>query len=219
MSSVAEMARAEAERAEAESPDESPAAPPAESPAAPPAEQTDEEKAAAEELARREQEAVKPAHEASGEPSKRQLAALDKELVRHEAAIHDAMGEFVAGFVACEACSGVGLVPPGPTPRPHAWFKTCPTCVGFGQVLTGSLSPGSEAVACPDCAGRGYLEAVDPSGTSLAELAKTGVAPSSAPSNGAGGVELGGAQEPQAAGEQPLKFGRPAWMGDPTIGS
>ncbi|PYO45030.1 MAG: hypothetical protein DMD33_00885, partial [Gemmatimonadetes bacterium] len=103
-----------------------------------------------------------------GEPSKEQLRALDREQTRHEKRIHEIMGPFVACFVACEECSGVGLTQPGPKPRTHELFKTCETCAGFGLVLTGSTRPGMESRDCPACLGRGYLEGLDAQGNALA---------------------------------------------------
>jgi hypothetical protein len=153
------------------------------------------------------------------EPTREQLRELDVENERHEQAVHEIMGEFVAGFGACEACAGSGMVPPGPEPQAHPWYKACATCEGFGQVLTGSLREPNNAVDCPQCAGRGYLEAVDSAGTPLAELAKQrggNTAPIVAPVADLPAVD---GASPPAAELEPAGFGTPAWMGNPNIGN
>lgn len=149
-----------------------------------------------------------------GEPSPKQWQTLDRENQRHERRVHEIMGGAVAGFGVCETCAGVGLVPPGPSPQTHAYFKSCETCLGFGQVLTGSLREGQNVRDCPECRGRGYLEAINEAGAPLAESA---VAQSAAPlappaaQPAEGPAPVGG----NGAG---LTFGAPAWMGDPTLG-
>lgn len=162
-----------------------------------------------------EEPAAPPAEAATGEPSKQQLKQLDAELVRHEKRVHEVMGPFVSGFAACEACNGVGLVPPGPPPpqpQSHEWFKACETCQGFGEVLTGSIRDGYTSRDCPTCRGRGYLEALNESGGSLApqESAVASGAPPPPP------VEQP-AEAPANGGV--ASFGTPTWMGNPNLGA
>lgn len=152
--------------------------------------------------------------DASGEPAPMQLKSLDREQARHEARVHAIMGVYVAGFETCQACSGVGLVPPGPKPQSHEFFIACETCAGFGQVKTGSLRAGNEARDCPACKGRGYLEALDASGVPIADQNRPALAASAAPvaappeaPNGNGAAETAG-----------VTFGTPAWMGDTSLG-
>jgi hypothetical protein len=155
-----------------------------------------------------------PIASAEGEPSAKQLKALELELVRHDKRVREVMGAHVAGFEACATCGGVGLMPPGapaPVAQSHEWFKACDTCAGFGQVLTGSLRAGNEARDCPTCKGRGYLEALNPQGAPLAEQSSTPVPTSPAPVP---------PSEPAPASENGsgLTYGTPAWMGDPMLG-
>jgi hypothetical protein len=62
----------------------------------------------------------------------------------------------------CEACYGTGFDftggEPEPELRPHDHYRQCPACAGLGAVLTGSQVDGQEAIACPGCDGRGYVQ-------------------------------------------------------------
>jgi hypothetical protein len=152
-----------------------------------------------------------------GEPSDKQLRALDAEQARHEKRVHEIMGGHVAGFVTCEACAGVGLVPPeppGPELKEHEWFQTCETCNGYGKVKTGSLSAEHALRNCPGCGGRGYLEAIDASGAALAGDGNAAQAPPPLELAAPPAVE----PAPGNGGAPELRFGRPSWMGDPTLG-
>lgn len=149
------------------------------------------------------------------EPTPKQLRDLVKENERHVERVHAVMGGFVDGFEPCDKCDTLGLQPPGPKPRSHAFYKACETCNGFGQVLTGSLEAQYSAIACPDCGGRGFLEAMVDN-TPAAELVKQLRAQRAAvPAS----VEL----QPPIAAPAPaggeVTFGRPAWMGDPNLGA
>lgn len=161
-----------------------------------------------------EEEEAQPPDELGEEPSAKQLKALDAECVRHAKRVHEVMGEFVSGFVACEACDGHGLTPPGPPPpRPqtHEWFKACETCQGFGEVLTGSIRDGQTSRDCPTCKGRGYLEALDGSGAALASQESAVAAGIPAPPPPA-------EPPPASANGAAQTFGVPAWMGNPELG-
>lgn len=176
------------------------------------------EEAIASALAMREAEAAPPAtttgEAESAEPTVKQLKDLDKENTRHVETVHRIMGSFVAGFVACEKCDTLGLEPPGPKPRSHDFFQACATCNGYGQVLTGSLEAQFSSINCPDCGGRGYLEMLVDN-TPAAELVKQLRAQrATAPQ-----VDLAAPPVlPAAAPAHEVSFGRPAWMGDPTVG-
>lgn len=157
-----------------------------------------------------------PAGEPEGEePSSKQLRELVKENERHVAAVSKIMGGFVDGFEPCEKCDTLGLQPPGPKPRTHSFFKACETCAGFGQVLTGSLEAQYQAVACPDCGGRGYLEAMVDN-TPAVEVVKQLREQRAAAPRPLEPVALAPVVEP-AGGE--VTFGRPSWMGDPGLGA
>lgn len=149
-----------------------------------------------------------------GEPSDKTLKALDAETTRHLKRVNELMGGHVAGFAECDKCGGIGLVPPGPSPRAHEWFRSCDTCSGFGQVLTGSLREGQNARDCPRCKGRGYLEAIGSDGQALAD--KPGPAPVATALPASAPAE--GAPAPAPVVQAEPTFGTPSWMGDPAIG-
>lgn len=156
-----------------------------------------------------------PAEQPPGEPTDKELRALDREQTRHVAKVHEIMGAHVAGFAECEKCGGLGLMPPGPQPRSHEYFIACPTCNGYGEVFTGSLRAGRESTDCPGCGGSGYLEKLDGNGVPLSQGGNSAAAPPSAPPPPEL-VPVDG-QQPQTV--TPPTYGRPAWMGDPSIGS
>jgi DNA-directed RNA polymerase subunit RPC12/RpoP len=170
-------------------------------------------------LATREAEpplAVKPAGETEGdEPSPKQLRDLVKENERHVKQVGTIMGGFVEGFEPCEKCDTLGLQPPGPRPRAHSFYKACETCAGYGQVLTGSLEAQYASIACPDCGGRGFLEAMIDN-TPAAELVKQLRAQRAA---GVGAGELQPQPVQPAGGGAEVTYGRPTWMGDPQLGA
>jgi hypothetical protein len=151
---------------------------------------------------------------ATGEPSKAQLRELDVEQERHEQAVHEIMGAYVEGFVGCDQCNGVGLVPPIPQPRTHPYFRRCQTCNGYGEVLTGALEGVNRSRACPACLGRGYLEAIGEGGAPLAGQPATATMPAIPP---AAATTDGGAAGADGEGGE-VTFGVPSWMGNPDIG-
>jgi hypothetical protein len=152
--------------------------------------------------------------EPAGEPTEKQLGNLERENDRHLDRVRTIMGSFVHGFEPCNECSGLGLTPPGPKPQSHEFFAACEVCKGFGQVRTGSLRPGNEARDCPECKGRGYLEAISESGVALAD---NPAAPAASEPfvPFAGGIQP--QQTPPAEPSRP-RMGTPSWMGDPTLG-
>lgn len=158
--------------------------------------------------------APEPTEPPSGEPTNAQFRALGKESDRHAAAVRKIMGPFAEGMVECEHCSGMGLAPAGPEPQTHAFFKQCGTCAGFGLVLTGSSRPGNESRDCPECRGRGYLEALSESGAPLAEAGAQPPAPGPSPAP----AIVPPPAESAANGHVEQRFGVPSWMGDPNLG-
>lgn len=158
--------------------------------------------------------AAKPEPLAS-EPSEKQLRALDQENTKHVQKVHTIMGHFAADLVECDKCGSMGLVEPGPEAKPHPFYVVCGTCNGFGQVLTGSLVEAQIGVNCPDCAGRGYLEAMldNTPATEIVERYReqarlAAPAPLEPAPPGAATLE-----------PAPMTHGKPAWMGDTTISS
>lgn len=150
----------------------------------------------------------------SEEPTRTQIRDLVKENERHDDAVHDIMGGFVEGFVACDKCDGLGLEPPAPPVKTHEFFRACGTCNGYGSVLTGSLEDQYRGIGCPDCGGRGYLEMLVDN-TPAVELVKQLRAQRATTQP----VDLAAPPAaPLTAPPLDVGFGRPAWMGDPTVG-
>lgn len=214
MSAVTELAELEASIGEAELTDDE-----AERVKALADEGTAVPEAVAQVIADRETEQLEPDEPTPtpaplGEPTAKQLKSLDAEQGRHEQRVRQIMGAYVDGFEACRECSGVGLVPPGPTPQTHELFIPCETCAGFGEVLTGSLRQSYEQRDCPACLGRGYLERLEPDGSPVAPPSGTQATPPPAASQ----------LPPPDQFEQPAppparpSYGVPAWMGDPQLG-
>lgn len=148
------------------------------------------------------------------QPTAKMLESVARERERHNKRMHQILGGFVEGFEPCEKCDGDGIVPPGPKARTHPFFAACVTCNGFGQVLTGSLEEQYAGVQCPDCAGRGYLEAMLDN-TPAVELVEQLRA-----SRRAAQQPVTPVPTPSLADADPgaVTMGRPAWMGDPTVG-
>lgn len=46
-------------------------------------------------------------------------------------------------------------------PPPDPYTRTCPTCEGYGQTLTGSIVDGQEFRDCVDCRARGWQERLE----------------------------------------------------------
>jgi Zn-finger nucleic acid-binding protein len=162
------------------------------------AEAEDTEPDAAEE--EQEAEAAEATEPPAPEPSpeeqsaEAQAKALDKAMTAFERALRKALE--IAEPLREAPYEGVaGYLLPGVAEyATNDKFKTCPTCHGMGDVLTGSMKAGNEFAPCPRCGGRGYLEkqarVEQPAGT---------VSP-----------------QAQTNGEED-EYGVPSWMGDPSI--
>jgi hypothetical protein len=191
---IAEKARDEAERTEAELGTEEPAAEPTE-PAAP-TEPTPEEE---EEIETNEPETV---------PQEENPEALKRGFDRAIKAFHDKLCKLfdVGELVPVSTPGAVGFLLPGTyEQKAHDDFQRCTTCNGHGTVLTGSFHVGDETATCPDrrCAGRGYwtkggTQAVQAVTDPAAQAVATAQAQAS--------------QTPNGEWED-----APAWMGDPRI--
>jgi hypothetical protein len=137
MSTVKELADAEAARAEAENPEEE--------------EGAEEEEALPETQSEPEPGPVGPTED--------QMRALDREDKRHEKALAQLMGADFSYFARCGSCDGLGyFMPPPPAelkfkPHPDTW--KCETCDGMGDVLSGAVGR-NQTLQCPDCGGQGY---------------------------------------------------------------
>lgn len=152
MSTIAEQAREEADRVEAEERalEEQEA-----DPAEPGAEPEPDEHAA--EVG---EEPAEPAFEVDGK-------ALERELKRHDKAMLATLGPEWASMEPCGHCGGMGAVPPGfvPVPEPvdDPDVIVCEACKGFGSRVTPSLKAQYAMRDCSVCIGTGYreLEAVN----------------------------------------------------------
>lgn len=124
-----------------------------------------------------------------------QAVEIEKAQAAYEKRIRKAIGPGVE-LETCEACAGMGLVPPGGMPDEpellaHPNFKRCEACDGYGAVRTGSRLQGSDVASCIDCQGNGYLT-----------QRQLGDTPPIGASNG------------HAEGQ----WDAPSWLGDPSIG-
>lgn len=124
-------------------------------------------------------------------PTEEQIEAMAEEKARHLNTLLGIMGPASAMFTECDKCDGSGLKPRGPEPKQLDRFRTCPTCDGFGRVLTGAQDTAEWQVQCPGCGGRGFQE-------------RTGQ-----PSTAAAPAPVAQATEEE--------WGVPSWMGDPNI--
>lgn len=116
---------------------------------------------------------------------------VEKEIERHLTRMADLLGPTAEQYEPCEECGAAGIRIPGPKMLTNERYRACPTCEGWGKVLTGSKDPQYVATNCPTCMGRGFQERV---------------------SEPQGGGEQVQQVEPTGDG-----FGTPAWMGDPNV--
>lgn len=140
MSTVKQLADAEADRVEAAEAAEAAAA--ADEPAADPA--------------GAEPEAT-PAEPAAG-PTEADMAKLEKEHGRHEKAVAAIMGDAFDLFEPCHRCGGVGFSPREVVePIDDPATERCPHCAGIGELVTGSRNPQHITHQCTHCIGSGYV--------------------------------------------------------------
>lgn len=185
---VAELARLEAERAEAET----------ETAGADSGEQGGAE---AETEAAGADSGEQPAETETEQPAEAAGAELERELEhetrRHEAALAQMFG-LEPPLTACPICDEKGYLPPGfGQLRQSDRYATCGHCGGMGDVLTGSLKEGEQLQTCHGCGGRGFLDRLDQ--------------PAQPPLAAAAGP---GAPQPPPAGAE---YGAPGWLGDTGI--
>lgn len=183
MSTIAEKAREEADRVEAEYPDDDEGD----------GDETDADDAD-------DASEIEP-------PSGHQVdvAKVEKELERHRRELGKLFGPIFAEMQPCTRCgdSLPGFEPPDAGPQLAASTTTepCPTCNGFGLVRSGSHNPAFELIDCTDCMGKGYRQvSVSVGGASI--LAQPG-------QNAGNAIVL----DPHAAGAPPLPpdaWGRPS---------
>lgn len=142
MPSVAEKARAEADKVEAEELEQ----------------QQDQEDPS--KPADQQEQPVEP-HPGEGleEPTDQMIAELQAACNDHHDRVHAIMGPFVDGFVPCESCNGIGIaypLPSGPQLEHSQGATTCSVCKGYGELLTGSKRSGFEKIQCTNCNGQGW---------------------------------------------------------------
>jgi hypothetical protein len=96
------------------------------------------------------------------------MKRLDGEDRRHAKRVKELLGPAFEAYAPCFICEGSGFLPKeavekmrGSTDQPELVqsevYVRCPTCDGWGRVLTGSRAHGMEAAACTQCAGNGYV--------------------------------------------------------------
>lgn len=178
MPTIAEKAKAEAEQAEAEEREE---------------QQTEEQPAEPEpELV------VEPEpHPGDGleEPTDTMMVELGAACNDHHDHVRAIMGPFVASFVPCETCNGIGLAyppPATPTLEPAPGLQLCTVCKGPGELATPSTRSGYDVIQCTNCGGRGYTGAMPTQGS-----AAVAQAVEQYPANEGNGVPLEQVPQPQ----------------------
>lgn len=90
-------------------------------------------------------------------PPVAEAAQTAQELDRPAQEVEDPDRNGAVEAYQCPVCLGHGWFAFEPPTDPST--ETCPRCYGHGHVLTGSRVPAHIARACPDCGGRGYVEA------------------------------------------------------------
>lgn len=166
MSSIAEMAREEAERVEAEEAAAAElaareavdvASAEAETGTGEPSEETETETGEPE---------PEPEPSAASGPTDADLQAIDKAHKAHEKALRKVMGDAFDQFTPCPACFEMGFIPLGqqapPEPVHDPQTQTCPGCNGLGVRLTGSFAIAQESHSCTDCQGKGWVAKIEP---------------------------------------------------------
>lgn len=138
MSTVKELADAEAARAEA---DDAPATTGDDAPATP-------------------GEATPPELAPEGPPF--DPKKLEAELRRHAREMENVLGEGWADMKACDECGGAGFVPSDYEPLPPVvadpFAVACPDCNGYGLRSTPSLREGNQTIPCDACGGAGWRD-------------------------------------------------------------
>lgn len=142
-SRIKQMADAEAERAEAEHPDDADDATEVEPDEVPPDESTDDTDA--------EPDAPEP------ELSAEAFAAKLESVIRvHGDNLHGLFGADYESMEACPTCHGLGAVTPE-SPVLDPMTARCDVCKGWGQLITEAQEPTKIMRQCPKCVGNGYI--------------------------------------------------------------
>lgn len=143
MPTIAEKARAEADKVEAEETEEQP-----------------DQEDPSEPTELQEPPAEPDPAEGLEEPTEQMLEELRAANLDHFDHVRQIMGSFVAGWEPCEACNGIGLDLPqerGPVLEHSQGAATCSVCKGYGELLTGSKRSGYEKIQCTNCSGQGWV--------------------------------------------------------------
>jgi len=162
MSTITERAEAEAEAAEAEFPDE------------------ETQEAEEETVESPEPDTETPPAVLSEKQLEARMRKLDAENSRHATRVRDLLGEDAALIESCPCCHIPGFVFPfteyqpdeetrkaatlayfgaaAPQYAQHAALRECETCLGYGDVRTGSRRNGAETIPCEPCGGKGYMD-------------------------------------------------------------
>lgn len=134
MSRATELAKAEADKAEAEDVGEDEAPPEVED----------------------ESEALAESEPDDGVSLEASLKAFEKENERHADEVASIMGADFDAMTPCENCNGVGFRPADPYKRDPN-LQTCEACAGYGILVTGSLNPDKAVQPCITCGGNGFV--------------------------------------------------------------
>jgi hypothetical protein len=203
MSTVTELAKAEAERAESE-PDEETEPLEEPEPETEPEPDAEPDQSAPEPLT---PEQVEKRYKAAGKVAERYAASLAKALgpelmAQMVPSPLDALPGFVqVDFngqpdpeVKAQTLAFLQFEPP-PDYQQNQAMQTCRRCHGYGDLLTGSKRKGNELTQCPDCGGLGYT---DPQGMRVG-AAPLQLAPAvpQAPATPNGSPETHGMEDPE----------------------
>lgn len=187
MSSIAEKARLEAEQTEAEEQE---------------LEQDQEEQSNDDDV----QAPAEEPHPGEGleEPTDEMITEVRVAVDEHHDRVHSIMGPFVAEFVPCESCNGIGIAYPtpiGPKLEQAPGLQPCSVCKGPGELATPSSRQGFDVIQCGNCGGKGYVGNVPPA----PELA-TAEAVAQYPAGNGGNVAPAPPQQPPSTDPRVLEL-------------
>lgn len=241
MSRVTEMAAMEAAEAEAADPDED-------------AEVEDAEQAERDAEREREADQIEEAdRELPSDAVMEQIGRqLDREGDRHFKAVAKIMGDQFGDLVPCPLCITPGFVTVEPVRdfdpmqrqavlltmgefappelKDHPILYRCPTCDGWGELITGARKETTRTDGCPDCNGYGYRNRDQEQAlATVTQLPTQAGGPpivyppaSPAPGTAAGQVTQGGYTFAIVSGGAPDPHGRlaghPLWGQDASVG-
>lgn len=89
------------------------------------------------------------------------MARMSALLDRHERGMRGLFGAEFDDMQACSFCNGIGFREE-PTMTHHPDTETCRMCNGYGKLVTGSNIPTAAAIDCTQCGGQGFTHKAPP---------------------------------------------------------